>query len=88
MQIIDLAAASFNVLYEVYDDSHVDAVRRTFNLMQGSGDLVHSSYAGAMMWASLVAQGLKDLGYDEIVNTEFQYTFTDTLGNVFTAEVA
>lgn len=40
------------------------------------------------MWASLVVQGLKDLGYDEIVNTEFKYTFTDTLGNVFTAEVA
>ena len=28
-----------------------------------------------------------DLGYGDIVNTEFKYTFTDTLGNEITAEV-
>ena len=58
-----------------------------YNLTAVGGDTLHSSYAGAYKWAEIVAQGLKDMGYADIVNTDFSYTFTDTLGNTLTAQV-
>ena len=62
-------------------------VTKNYNLTEVGGDTLHSSYAAAYKWAAIVAQGLKELGYGDIVNTDFKYTFTDTLGNEITAEV-
>ena len=86
-ELIDLSEKSYNFLYSLYGDNADGVITKNYNLTEVGGDTLHSSYAGAYKWASIVAQGLKDLGYGDIVNTEFKYTFTDTLGNEITAEV-
>ena len=85
--IIDLSKLSYDFLYNLYGDDKDDVVVKNFNLTEVGGDTLHTSYAGAYVWASIVAQGLKDLGYNGSVNTDFAYTFTDTLGNTITAQV-
>ncbi len=84
---IDLSKESYDFLYSMYGDNADGAVTKNFNLTEVGGDTLHSSYAGAHKWASIVAQGLKDLGYGDIINTDFTYTFTDTLGNEISAQV-
>ena len=84
--IIDLSKLSYDFLYDLYGDDKDDIVVKNYNLTEVGGDTLHSSYAGAYVWASIVAQVLKDLGYDW-VNTDFAYTFTDTIGNTITAQV-
>ena len=86
-QLIDLSKESYDFLYSVYGDDKDGNITKIYNLTENSGDNLHSSYAGAYKWASIVAQGLKDLGYGEIINTEFSYTFTDILGNEIKAEI-
>ena len=85
--LIDLSKESYDFLYSLYGDNADKVITKNFNLTEVGGDTLHSSYAGANKWASIVAQGLKDLGYGDIINTDFSYTFTDTLGNVIRAEV-
>ena len=85
--IIDLSKLSYDFLYDLYGDDEDDVVVKNYNLTEVGGDTLHSSYAGAYVWASMVAQGLKDLGYGGSVNTDFSYTFTDTIGNKITAQV-
>ena len=85
--IIDLSKISYDFLYDLYGDDEDDVVVKNYNLTEVGGDTLHSSYAGAYVWASVVAQGLKDLGYSGLVNTDFSYTFTDTIGNEITAQV-
>lgn len=86
--LIDLSKESYDFLYELYGDNANGAIKKNFNLTEVGGDNLHSSYAGANVWASVVAQGLKDtLHFDNIVNSEFSYTFTDTEGNTITAKV-
>ncbi|MGM9936658.1 MAG: hypothetical protein ACI38A_04885 [Candidatus Ornithomonoglobus sp.] len=86
-QLIDLSQKSYDLLYSIYGDDADGNITKNFNLTEVGGDTLHSSYAGAYVWASVVAQGLKDLGYGDIVNTDFKYTFTDTIGNEITAQV-
>lgn len=86
-QYIDLSKESYDFLYSLYGDDKDNVVTMNYNLTAVGGDTLHSSYAGAYKWASIVAQGLKTLGYGDIVNTEFKYEFTDTLGNNITAQV-
>lgn len=86
-QLIDLSQKSYDILYKLYGDDKDGNITKNFNLTEVGGDTLHSSYAGAYVWASVVAQGLKDLGYDDIVNTDFKYSFTDTLGQTITAEI-
>lgn len=86
-ECIDLSKESYDFLYSLYGDNADSLVTKNFNLTEVGGDTLHSSYAGAYKWASIVAQDLKNIGYDDIINTDFSYTFTDTLGNVITAEV-
>lgn len=86
-QLIDLSKESYDFLYSVYGDDKDGNITKIYNLTENNGDNLHSSYAGAYKWASIVAQGLKDLGYGEIINTEFSYTFTDILGNEIKAEI-
>lgn len=85
--LIDLSKESYDFLYSLYGDNADKVITKNFNLTEVGGDTLHSSYAGANKWASIVAQGLKDLGYGDIINTDFSYTFTDTIGNVIRAEV-
>ncbi|MGN0162936.1 MAG: SGNH/GDSL hydrolase family protein, partial [Candidatus Ornithomonoglobus sp.] len=86
-QLIDLSQKSYDLLYSIYGDDSDGNITKNFNLTEVGGDTLHSSYAGAYVWASVVAQGLKDLGYGDIVKTDFTYSFIDTLGNEITAQV-
>ncbi len=86
-ELIDLSQKSYDILHSLYGDDKDGNITKNFNLTEVGGDNLHSSYAGAYVWASVVAQGLKDLGYGSIVNTGFKYSFTDTLGNNITAAV-
>ena len=86
-ELIDLSQKSYDILYDIYGDDADGNITKNFNLTEVGGDTLHSSYAGAYVWASVVAQGLKDLGYDSIINSDFKYSFTDTLGNKITAEI-
>lgn len=85
-ECIDLSQESYDFLYSLYGDDKDGNITKIYNLTENNGDNLHSSYAGAYKWASIVAQGLKDLGYD-IVNTDFSYTFTDILGNEIEAGI-
>ncbi|MBQ3426882.1 MAG: hypothetical protein IJH37_07035 [Clostridia bacterium] len=85
--LIDLSKESYDFLYSLYGDNTDGVITKNYNLTEVGGDTLHSSYAAAYKWASIVAQGIKDLGYGDIVNTDHKYTFTDTLGNEITAEV-
>ena len=86
-ELIDLSKDSYEFLRSLYGDNADGAVTKNFNLTEVGGDTLHSSYAGAYKWASIVAQGMKDLGFGDIVDTEFSYKFTDTLGNEIIARV-
>ncbi len=84
--LIDLSKESYDFLYSLYGDDKDNTVTVNFNLTAVGGDTLHSSYAGAHKWASVVAQGLEELGFGSIVNTDYKYEFTDTLGNKITAQ--
>ncbi|MDO5396629.1 MAG: hypothetical protein Q4G33_01750 [bacterium] len=80
---IDLSQKSYDFLYGTYGDN-TDAVKATYNVSDG----LHSQYRGAQKLASIVASGLIDLGYGADINTEYKYTFTDTLGNTIECQAA
>lgn len=86
-QLIDLSQRSYDILYALYGDDKDGNITKNFNLTEVGGDNLHSSYAGAYVWASVIANDLKNLGYSDILNTDFSYSFTDTLGNKITAKV-
>lgn len=87
--IIDLSKESYDFLYSLYGDNEGNVIEKNYNLTEVGGDNLHSSYAAAMKWASIVAQNMKDmnLGWEELFNTDFAYTFTDTEGNKITAKI-
>lgn len=86
-KIIDLSKMSYDFLYGLYGDDKDNVVTMNYNLTAVGGDTLHSSYAGAYVWASIIAQGLKDMGYGDLTDESFEYKFTDTLGNEITAKV-
>ncbi|MCD8390683.1 MAG: Ig-like domain-containing protein [Firmicutes bacterium] len=77
---IDLAQESYDFLYENYGadystgSSNVNDISKYYNV----SDRLHSTYNGAQKWASIVATALYNLGYKDIINTEYSYTFTDS----------
>ncbi len=77
---IDLSKLSYDFLFKTYA-SNTAAVNENFNL-PGDGDTLHSSYNGANKWASVVAGAMYELGYTSIVDTEYVYSFVDTVGNL------
>lgn len=89
--LIDLSKESYDILYELYGDNANGAIKKNFNLTEVGGDNLHSSYAGANVWASIVAEDLQEIVKNKFVNykltTDFEYTFTDTEGNTITAKV-
>ena len=80
--IIDLSKLSYDFLYEKYGDDADGNITKTYNLTEVGGDNLHSSYAGANVWAAMVASRL-----DIIPTTDYSYTFTDSAGNEITAKV-
>ncbi len=72
---IDLAAKSYEFLYGLYSDDKT-VILADYNV----ADTLHSTYNGAHKWASVVAKGLADLGYEDLVSN-YSYTFTDSNGN-------
>ena len=85
---IDLSQLSYDFLYGKYGDgfnsgSTLNDISKIYNV----SDRLHTTYNGAMLWASFIAQGLHDLGYTDIVDTEYSYTFSDGTEDI-TAQVA
>ena len=101
--LIDLSQLSYDFLYSLYGDDADGSITKTYNLTEVGGDNLHSSYAAAQKWASVVAQELKNYGsygsemfnaywkikhgQGEFFNTDYEYTFTDTLGNKITCKI-
>lgn len=84
---IDLSQKSYDFLFSRYgtdfaSGSAVNDLSKIYNV----SDRLHSTFNGANVWASIVAGGLIDNGYDSIVNTEYTYTFTDGLGATITCQ--
>ena len=74
---IDLSGMSGTFLTNVYN-GETSLIKANFGLKK---DNIHSSYLGAMKYASFVANDLYNLGYTDMINTDFDYTRTDTQGN-------
>ncbi|MDD6485240.1 MAG: DNRLRE domain-containing protein [Clostridiales bacterium] len=51
------------------------------------GDKLHSTYYGAMIFAGMVADGLAELGYSDIIDANASYTITDADGATTTVPV-
>ncbi len=75
-----------SLIQPVEQTMSTEQVILTYNLEKVGGDTLHSSYVAAMKWAEIVAQGLYDNGA-EFINTSYEYTFTDTIGNDITCKV-
>ncbi len=73
---VDLSKLSYDFLYATYG-TDTTAVLNNYNV----SDKLHSKYNGANKWASLVAQSLYEQGYQDLINADYVYSFTDTLGN-------
>jgi lysophospholipase L1-like esterase len=80
---INLSKLSYDFLYGTYAENR-DAIQATYNI----SDRLHSTYHAANKWASIVASGLIDLGYGDVVNADYSYTFTDSLGNTINCQAA
>lgn len=77
---IDLSKHSYDYLTMLYGaDRETASALYAKNI--GVSDGIHLSYAGAMKWASFVAQDFYDNGFVDAINTAFNYSVTDTLGN-------
>ena len=85
--MIDLSKESYDFLYSLYGDDKDNVVTMNYNLTAVGGDTLHSSYAGAMKWAQVVASGLSRLGYNDIVNYDYKYEFKDTVGHRIKVQV-
>lgn len=86
---IDLSQKSYDFLYDKYgadfsSGSAVNNISKFYNV----SDRLHSTFNGANKWASIVAGSLIDLGYSNIVNTDYTYTFTDGAGDTITCQAA
>lgn len=86
---IDLSQISYDFLYSNYGTTFVndDRVLTDTSRIYNVSDMLHSTYHGAQKWASVVAQGLYDLGYDSIIDTSYTYTFTDGLSKTIECKV-
>lgn len=79
---IDLSDKSWSFFEEMYGGS-----QDWFVGMYNVSDKLHSTYNGAMKWASVVAQGLYDLGFTSIIDTDYSYSFNDGHGNTIECTV-
>ena len=80
---IDLARESSLVLSGLYGDS-LENIKANFGIAK---DNTHSSYLGAMKYASIVATYLYRMGYTDMFDTDYVYEKNDTLGNTIICSV-
>lgn len=83
---IDLSRYSYDYLTSLYG-CDADIARELYKQNLGVADGIHLSWAGAMKWASFIAQSLYDDAYISSMNTEFDYTVTDNDGNEIVCRV-
>ena len=86
---IDLAALSHTLVYELYGSNGEDEETVTANMKANLGvnkDGTHSSYLGAMKYASIVGTELYKLGYKDMF-TDYTYTKNDKLGNEIVCKI-
>ena len=81
--LIDLSQQSYDFLNSRYG-SNTDTLIAYYN---NSGDTLHSSTNAANCWAAIVAQGLADNGFADIVDTEYSYHFDDGTADGVTVQV-
>ncbi len=93
---VDLSGESYKFFSTNYTGDNVAVtVGRNYNVYvdENHFDTLHSSYGGAMLFASIVAQGISNLQETRtelnslIINDDYHYTFTDTLGNTVNMQV-
>ncbi len=90
---IDLSSLSSKALHELYYDEDNNTfnnnIGNNFGVIKGKpSDYTHSSYLGAMKYASIVAEELYKLGWQDMINTEFSYSKKDGLGNNIICQVS
>ena len=86
---VDLAALSHTLVYELYGSNGESEEAVTANMKANLGvnkDGTHSSYLGAMKYASIVGTELYKLGYTDMF-TDYEYTKNDTLGQSIICKV-
>jgi lysophospholipase L1-like esterase len=76
---IDLSTMSYNYITRLYG-SDKDKLKSSLALATSKDDC-HSSFVGAMKYASIIAHELYNMGYESAVNTEYTYIKTDNEGN-------
>ncbi len=84
---IDLSRFSYDYLTGLYG-AGIEEAGPLYAANIGVSDYIHLSYAGAMKWASFIAQELYDNGYIDALNEDFSYEITDTEGNAILCEVS
>jgi lysophospholipase L1-like esterase len=82
---IDLSALSSKVLTDLYYDENTDTFKNNIGnnlgVIKGKAtDYTHSSYLGAMKYASIVGTELYKLGCKDMF-TDYTYTKNDSMGN-------
>ncbi len=80
VEFIDLSLLSYDYLTMLYG-ADINEATDLYVKNLGVSDKTHLSYAGAMKWASYIAQSLYDNEIINALNTKFIYSQTDTLGN-------
>lgn len=79
-EFIDLSKFSYDYMTMLYG-ADINNATDLYVKNLGVSDKTHLSYAGAMKWASFIAQNLYDNNLISSINKEFTYSQTDTLGN-------
>lgn len=86
VEYIDLSKYSYDYLTLLYGSDITEAGELYIQNL-GVKDYIHLSYAGAMKWASYIAQTLFDRNYIDSINTDFSYKVTDTQNNEIECKV-
>lgn len=91
--LIDLAKESFDFLKSIYPIKYNESTKynefvnaddsaREIKYFHHEKDTLHSTFNAANCWAAIVAQGLYDSGLEDIINTEYKYTFNDGINDI------
>ena len=78
VEFIDLSKLTYTYLNSLYGE---DTAAVKANLALNTSDNTHTSYVGAMKYASIVANELYKMGHIDMINTVYTYTKADNAGN-------
>lgn len=84
---VDLSQESYDFLNSRYGDKFGGSALNDYSTPYNVSDRLHSTYNAATCWASIIAQGLYNMGYKDIINFEYSYTFTDGAGEEITVQL-